>query len=88
MIIIMDKEEFIELINRKSMFRSIIDYILREYCLEQSKDIQSTNAFIAVVSMLPVYEELANYAIDYYKRKFEVITLLDKNNQIITYITN
>lgn len=83
---IMDKETIIDVL--KSYHKGNITnnslQVLQEYCLEHNKPIQETQIFIQVLSSLPmVIGEYLGVALDYYKKKLNIIELKNKDNKIL-----
>lgn len=70
----MDKEQFLNLLNSNNYIQ-----ILFEYCIEKGKTKEETEQFIQVLSMIDLTKQMItsciNTAIQYYKIKFEIITI-------------
>lgn len=84
----MDKETIIEVLENfdKGLITNKSIQVIQEYCLEHDKPIDMTIQYIQTMRMIPNgIQGCLSDALDYYKRKFEIIELKDKNNNIIKY---
>ena len=82
----MDKNtviEVLELLNKGKINNKGIQ-VIQEYCLEHNKPIKETQIFIQALSQMPML--INGYlpdALDYYKNKFNIIILKDKDNNLL-----
>ena len=84
----MDKNtiiEVLELLNKGRIDNKGIQ-VIQEYCLEHNKSMDITVQYLQVIQMLPNgIKGCLLDALNYYKTKFEILELRDKNNNIIKY---
>lgn len=57
--------------------------ILYEYCTERGKKVSETYCFISFAMYYNMFQEYLDYALNWYKRKYNICTLSTSNNQII-----
>ena len=84
----MDKETIIEVLDNLNKGR--IDnksiQVIQEYCLEHDKPIDITIQYLQVMQMVPNgIQGCLLDALDYYKNKFEIIELKNKENKTIKF---
>lgn len=80
----MDKEEFLNLLNSNNYIQ-----ILFNYCIEKGKTPEETEQFIQIINLVDLSKQMItaciNTAVQYYKNKFDIITIINiENNKIIT----
>lgn len=85
---IMDKETIIEVLDNLNKGR--IDnkgiQVIQEYCLEHNKPSDMTIQYLQVMQMVPNgLQGCLLDALDYYKNKFEITEIKNKENRIIKY---
>lgn len=85
---IMDKETIIEVLDNLNKGR--IDnkgiQVIQEYCLDHNKPIDMTVQYIQVMQMVPNgLQGCLLDALDYYKNKFEITEIKNKENRTIKY---
>lgn len=83
----MDKKKFIEIfynINLNRATQKDIIYLLECYCLEFNKPKYMIDVFIQYISMMNIVKDIIQYPINYYKRKFNICTITNKENIIIS----
>ena len=77
----MDRNRIIELSQGESLDFNVI----REYCLEHNKDPELIDKLLRVLNFdlitLGTYYEIA---LEYFQRKYEIILIHDKHNNLIT----
>lgn len=77
----MDRALFIDLLNKGAG----VDTIIQDYCIEKGKDPKMVQYLLDACTMHPLlFNQCAAHAISYYKRKFEVTSVVC-NNIIIFY---
>lgn len=80
----MDREETIRIakaINSSSISLVDITRLIKSYCIEHGKENRDIDMFIMVLTQSPItLPYYLNYALDYYKRKFNIITLYSKGD--------
>lgn len=84
----MDKETIIEVLDNLNKGR--IDnkgiQVIQEYCLDHNKPIDMTVQYIQVMQMVPNgLQGCLLDALDYYKNKFEITEIKNKENRTIKY---
>lgn len=84
----MDKETIIEVLDNLNKGR--IDnkgiQVIQEYCLEHNKSIDMTVKYLQAMQMIPNgIQGCLLDALDYYKNKFEITEIKNKENRIIKY---
>ena len=57
--------------------------LLTNYCIEKGKDSNKTNQFLAIITQTPIFIKYVNVALKYYSKKYEIIELWDKDNNLI-----
>lgn len=57
--------------------------LLTHYCIEKGKDPNKTNQFLAILTKTPVFIMYVRKALKYYSKKYEIIELWDKDNNLI-----
>lgn len=85
---IMDKETIIEVLENLNKGR--IDnkdiQVIQEYCIEHNKPIDMTVQYLQVMQMIPNgIQGCLLDALEYYKNKFEIIEIKDKENKTIKF---
>lgn len=84
----MDKETIIEVLDNLNKGR--IDnkgiQVIQEYCLEHNKPIDMTVQYIQIMQMVPNgIQGCLLDALDYYKNKFEITEIKNKENRTIKF---
>lgn len=78
----MDKDTLIRMLRNGTFNEYDIITIISEYCIEKGKNLKDIQNFISIA--LPINPHYYfNYALDYYKRKFGVVTIIDKEGKIL-----
>ena len=84
----MDKStiiEVLELLNKGRIDNKGIQ-VIQEYCLEHNKPADMIIQYLQVIQMVPnSIQNCLLDALDYYKNKFEIIELKNKQGNIIKY---
>ena len=84
----MDKNtiiEVLELFNKGRIDNKGIQ-VIQEYCLEHNKPVDKTFEYLQIIQMLPNgIQGCLLDALNYYKNKFEILELKDKENKTIKY---
>lgn len=57
--------------------------LLTHYCIEKGKDSNKTNQFLSIIFQTPLFVEYVKIALEYYSKKYEIIELWDKDNNLI-----
>lgn len=82
----MDRDSLIEYLrkyyNGTLSYREISD-ILYIYCTERGKKVSDTYCFIALLMQYNIFQWYLDYALSWYKNKYNICTLSTPNNQII-----
>lgn len=77
----MDRDRIMEL----SRWGNIDLNVIREYCLEHNKDSELVEELLRALNFdlitLGIYYEIA---LEYFQRKYEIILIHDKHNNLIT----
>lgn len=77
----MDRDRIMEL----SRWGNIDLNVIREYCLEHNKDPELVEELLRALNFdlitLGIYYEIA---LEYFQRKYEIILIQDKHNNLIT----
>lgn len=85
---IMDKNtivEVLDLLNKGKIDNKGIQ-VIQEYCLEHNKSIDMIIQYLQVMQMIPNgIQGCLLDALDYYKNKFEIIELKNKENKTIKF---
>lgn len=84
----MDKETIVRMCNRLrdgSMSLTEVSMLLTDYCLEHGKTLDKIAKFITVLINTPFTTNCVLIALEYYKRKFNVIELKRNNEVLLTY---
>ena len=84
----MDKETIIEVLDNLNKGR--IDnkgiQVIQEYCLEHNKPLDMTIQYLQVMQMIPNgIQGCLLDTLDYYKNKFEITEIKDKENRTIKF---
>ena len=78
----MDKDTLIRMLRNGTFNEYDIITIISEYCIEKGKNLKDIQNFISMV--LPINPHYYfNYALDYYKKKFELMSIIDKEGKIL-----
>lgn len=84
----MDKNtiiEVLELLNKGRIDNKSIQ-VIQEYCLEHNKPVDMTIQYLQIQQMIPNgIQGCLLDALDYYKKKFEITELKDKQGKTIKY---
>lgn len=77
----MDKQTIIDITKNNNIKLEVI----YDYCIENGKDEIKTSALITALIRLPtiMWMDWYNVALEYYRRKFNICILRDKNGKII-----
>lgn len=81
----MNRDEFVDLVNSGASSGLLV----KVYCLENGKSEEQVDllfrilAELDVVTRSTIFTKLFKYAQNYYNTKFNIITLIDKDNTII-----
>ena len=78
----MDKATFIKIINN-SIAQKDIQKVIYDYCIEMGKTEKDTDTFVSLLMVTPFAIPCFNTAIDYYKRKFNITSVIDANNNTL-----
>ena len=78
----MDKKKLLDILN-KDITHKDAEIIIYDYCIENGKDESETDKFILLLKMTPFMNACFNIALDYYKRKFNIISVIDTNNNTL-----
>lgn len=84
----MDKETIVRMCNRLrdgSMSLTEVSMLLTDYCLEHGKTLDKIAKFITVLINTPFTTNCVLIALEYYKKKFNVIELKRNNEVLLTY---
>ncbi len=84
--IIMDRNTFIEIyykICSNNISIAEVFTLYEYYCLEYNKDLAETKQFIETIISLNLLNDTIEYPINYYKTKFNICTITNKNGNII-----
>lgn len=84
----MDKETIVRMCNRLrdgSMSLTEVSMLLTDYCLEHGKTLDKIAKFITVLINTPFTTNCVLIALEYYKRKFNVIEVKRNNEVLLTY---
>lgn len=87
----MDKDFIVELatdlIIKKKVDVNKLVVLMREFLQEKNKPLDKINMFINGIIHLPVELTFSIYktALDYYINKYNIVTIIDKQGNIITY---
>lgn len=80
----MDRDKILSIINNPKM-EDLLN-MLKDYCInEHKKPLDATITFINIVSQTPFLNSCATIALDYYKKKFNIIELKNNNNTLLTF---
>lgn len=78
----MDKNTLIRMLRNGTFNEFDIITIISEYCIEKGKNPKDIQNFISII--LPINPHYYfNYALDYYKKKFELISVIDREGKIL-----
>lgn len=78
----MDKKKLLDILN-KDITHKDAEIIIYDYCIENGKDESETDKFILLLKMTPFMNACFNTALDYYKRKFNITSVIDTNNNTL-----
>lgn len=84
----MDKETIVRMCNRLrdgSMSLTEVSMLLTDYCLEHGKTLDKIAKFITVLINTPFVTNCVLIALEYYKKKFNVIELKRDDEVLLTY---
>jgi hypothetical protein len=84
----MDKETIVRMCNRLrdgSLSLEEVSVLLTEYCLEHNKPLDKINQFITFLINTPFIVDCILIALEYYKKKFNVIELKRNDEVLLTY---
>ena len=88
----MDKETIVRTCNRlrdENISLEEVSMLLTEYCLEHGKPLDKITKFIAFLTSTPFntphFNKCVLIALEYYKKKFNVIELKRNNEVLLTY---
>lgn len=84
----MDKETIVRMCNRLrdgSMSLTEVSMLLTDYCLEHGKTLDKIAKFITVLINTSFTTNCVLIALEYYKKKFNVIELKRNNEVLLTY---
>ena len=84
----MDKKTIVRMcnkLNNDSITLEEISLLLTAYCIEHNKDLAITNQFITVLINTPFVTNCVLIALEYYKKKFNVIELKQDNYVLLIY---
>ena len=84
----MDKETIVRTCNRLrdgSLSLEEVSVLLTAYCLEHNKPLDKITKFITFLINTPFTTNCVLIALEYYKRKFNVIELKRNNEVLLTY---
>jgi hypothetical protein len=84
----MDKETIVRMCNRLrdgSMSLTEVSMLLTDYCLEHGKTLDKIAKFITVLINTPFTTNCVLIALEYYKKKFNVIEVKRNNEVLLTY---
>ena len=88
----MDKEFIVRACNGLrdgSLSLEEVNIILTEYCLEHDKPLDKINKFITFLTSTPFntpyFNKCVLTALEYYKKKFNIIELKQDNNVLLIY---
>ena len=76
----MERGEIVDICNhtvRGYVENTVVARVITEYCIEHDKPLDKTQVFVSVVMSIN-YVPFFSEALEYYKRKFTIITLLSK----------
>lgn len=80
----MDRDSVVEICNAYYLRGdiSLMQTVLTEYCLEHNKKIGDINKFIQIIFGTLSWKYYFEYALDYYKRKYEIheLWVISKNS--------
>ncbi len=83
----MDREKFIAIyfkINNNSISLQELKQFYLEYCLEHNKKEEDFNLFFQMIYSLDMIGKTIVYPINYYKNKFSICTITNKESKIIS----
>lgn len=84
----MDKETIVRTCNRLrdgSMSLTEVSMLLTDYCLEHGKTLDKIAKFITVLINTPFTTNCVLIALEYYKKKFNVIEVKRNDEVLLTY---
>lgn len=84
----MDKIEVLIVCNKllnNILSEQDITKVLTNYCIEMNKGTGQTRQFVESCLFLGLYGDYFKYALDYYKRKYELIEIIKDNKTILIY---
>lgn len=84
----MDKETIVRMCNRLrdgSMSLTEVSMLLTDYCLEHGKTLDKIAKFITILINTPFVTNCVLVALEYYKKKFNVIELKRDDEVLLTY---
>lgn len=84
----MDKETIIRTCNKLregSLTLEEVSVLLTAYCVEHDKPLDKTSQFIAFLINTPFVTNCILIALEYYKKKFNVIELKQDNDVLLIY---
>lgn len=84
----MDKETIVRMCNRLrdgSMSLTEVSMLLTDYCLEHGKTLDKIAKFITVLINTPFTTNCVLIALEYYKKKFNVIEVKRNDEVLLTY---
>lgn len=80
----MDKKTLISILEDNNHSLGNIQKVIYDYCIEMGKDEKDTDAFIAYISSTLFFlRPCFDTAVNYYKNKFNIVELIDSNNNIL-----
>lgn len=59
--------------------------LIKDYCIEKGKKEQEVTQFINVLINTPLISFCSSVALEYYKKKFNIIELKQGDNTLLTY---
>lgn len=78
----MDKNKLLDILGRDITHKDA-EIIIYDYCIENGKDESETDKFILLLKMTPFMNACFSIALDYYKRKFNITSVIDANNNTL-----
>lgn len=84
----MDRETFLGIYNKIASGNSTLDDLMilyTKYCTEHEKDPNKTIEFVSILLNMPMMvQQTLEYPLNYYKTKFDITTVKDKEGNIVT----
>lgn len=90
----MERDKFLSNMNNQQYTQgNIYNYLelIEAYCIEQGKERELINNLLQILqtpqfTFSGLFHIISEYVLEYYKLKFNIVTIRNKKNQIIKYI--